>query len=147
MLYRCSIIMAIVLILFFMNSFPKIQHLSLGWVAFIGMLLLFIITDERNIDYWLHKVEWSTLIFIAALFVLMESLGELGLIHFLGDKMEELIFLCPPEHRLLVAICSIVWVRNKRFFFRFLFLVQKKTAILHKKSFVLCLVQSLTTFL
>lgn len=111
MLYRCSVVMAIVLLLFIMHSFRSIQHLSYGWVALMGLLLLLIINNEQKMEHWLHQVEWSTLLFIATLFVLMECLGELGLIGFLGLEVEKVIVLCPPKYRSTVAICLVLWVR------------------------------------
>lgn len=40
----------------------------------------------------------------------MEALGELGLIRMLGDKTSDLIKSVPEDHRLTVAIISILWL-------------------------------------
>jgi P protein len=58
----------------------------------------------------LARVEWSTLLFFAALFVLMEALGELGLIDWIGRQTENIILSVGEESRLAVAILIILWV-------------------------------------
>ena len=50
------------------NSFP----LLVGWIAIFGAVVLLILADTQNLDPILHKIEWSTLLFFAGLFVLME---------------------------------------------------------------------------
>lgn len=58
----------------------------------------------------LARVEWSTLLFFAALFVLMEALSELGLIDWIGRQTENLILSVSKESQLAVAILIILWV-------------------------------------
>jgi len=58
----------------------------------------------------LARVEWSTLLFFAALFVLMEALSELGLIDWIGRQTENVILSVGEEARLAVAILIILWV-------------------------------------
>ena len=53
--------------------------------------MLLILADIQEMDGVLHKVEWGTLLFFAALFVLMEGLAELGLIDFIGEVMVSVI--------------------------------------------------------
>lgn len=60
----------------------------------------------------LARVEWSTLLFFAALFVLMEALSELGLIDWIGRQTENVILSVGEESRLAVAILIILWVKN-----------------------------------
>lgn len=67
----------------------------------------------------LARVEWSTLLFFAALFVLMECLAELGLIDFIGKQTENVILSVGKQSRLAVAILLILWV-NLLFFFAIL---------------------------
>lgn len=95
--------------LFFLHSFPTVQYLPFGWVALLGLLMLFILMDERNIEHWLHLVDWSTLLFVTALFVLMDSLAELGLIQYLGEVMENWIVMFPSKYQLFAAIVAILW--------------------------------------
>lgn len=66
-------------------------------------------------DAILHRVEWSTLLFFAALFVLMEALAELGLIEWIGEQTVNMIMSVGEGARLAVAILLILWVS---FFFQ-----------------------------
>lgn len=102
--------MGLVIVLFLMHSFPGVQNLSFGWVALLGLMLLLILAEQKDIDHCLHQVEWSTLLFFAALFILIECLGELGLIQWLGRHTETLIESVSDKYRLTVAIQMILWV-------------------------------------
>lgn len=95
---------------FFLHSLPDIQKLSLGWTALLGAILLLILSDREDMEAILARVEWSTLLFFAALFVLMESLAELGLIDWIGTQTENVILSVNEENRLAVAILIILWV-------------------------------------
>ena len=70
-----------------------------------------IASGVHDIEEVLEKVEWGTLMFFASLFILMEGLGELGLISFIGDNTAKLIEGAPEgKARLAAAIVLIVWV-------------------------------------
>jgi hypothetical protein len=43
-----------------------------GWIAVVGAIALMILADISELENIFHRVEWATLIFFAALFVLME---------------------------------------------------------------------------
>ena len=43
-----------------------------GWIAILGAIWLLILADIHDFEIILHRVEWATLLFFAALFVLME---------------------------------------------------------------------------
>lgn len=43
-----------------------------GWIAILGAIWLLILADVHDFEIILHRVEWATLLFFAALFVLME---------------------------------------------------------------------------
>jgi di/tricarboxylate transporter len=58
----------------------------------------------------LARVEWSTLLFFAALFVLMEALSELGLIDWIGQQTVTVITSVHSDYQLCVAILIILWV-------------------------------------
>lgn len=55
-------------------------------------------------------VEWSSLLFFATLFVLMESLTKIGLIKFIGEQMSDLVKLVEVKHQLTTAIFLVLWV-------------------------------------
>lgn len=95
---------------FFLHSLPFIERISFGWVALLGAMLLIILADRKEIDSILIHVEWSTLMIVATLCVLMESLGKLGLIDWIGNQTERVILSVDENYRLAVAILIILWV-------------------------------------
>ena len=76
----------------------------------MGAVCLLVLADFADIETILHRVEWATLIFFAALFALMEGLQELGLISFIGDQVLALITGLPVSSQLPVAIILVLWV-------------------------------------
>lgn len=76
----------------------------------MGAVLLLILCDRKDMDAILARVEWSALLFFAALFVLIESLAELGLIDWLGTQTESVILMVDKEYRLGVAVYMILWI-------------------------------------
>jgi P protein len=61
-------------------------------------------------DEILSRVEWPTLLFFAAMFVLMEAVARLGLIVWIGHITEILILSVSEKYQLAVAIILILWV-------------------------------------
>lgn len=128
LLVQSSFCLFCVLCLFFLHSIPQFQRLSLGWTALIGAFLLLILIDAKDIDSILNKVEWSTLLFFAGLFIVIEvnrnampcfsliysgkfkALTKLGLIESIGEQTKICILSAPIEYRLAVAIIIILWV-------------------------------------
>jgi len=107
----CSLVLTVVVTLFFLEAFiQKWVHLPLAWIAVLGAMTLMILADIDNIEYLLHKVEWATLMFFAALFVLLEGLEQLGLVDLVGEHISDYIERVPPESRLAASIIIIVWV-------------------------------------
>nr|UEC49167.1 p-protein [Hofstenia miamia] len=109
LLMQSGSVLVVVVLLFFTQS-SKYVNTELGWIAFLGALVLLILADVEDMEEVLHKVEWSTLMFFAALFVLMEALTKLGLIHFIGDQTENIIAMIPESYRFLMALIIILWV-------------------------------------
>lgn len=110
LLIKACISFTFVLVLFSLHTVPDLQHLSLGWSALVGAILLLILTGSQDIEGILSRVEWSTLLFFACLFILMEALTELGLIGALGEFCVYIILKASTANRLLIAILIIVWV-------------------------------------
>ncbi|XP_073836781.1 P protein-like [Musca autumnalis] len=110
LLIKSTVAFVFVLCLFCLHAVPHLHHLSLGWSALVGAILLLILADEEDIETVLSRVEWSTLLFFACLFTLMESLTELGLIDVLGNLCVKIISTVSPAYRLLVAVLLILWV-------------------------------------
>lgn len=76
----------------------------------MGAIFLIILADIEDLEAILARVEWSTLLFFAALFILMEALTELGLIEWIGNMTEGIILGVGEDRRLMVAILIILWV-------------------------------------
>ncbi|KAL0809344.1 hypothetical protein ABMA28_011551 [Loxostege sticticalis] len=110
LLIKASVAITFVVIVFFLHSIPELNRVSLAWTALLGAILLLLLADRADLEPILHRVEWSTLLFFAALFVLMEALSKLGLILYIGGLMEQLIIRVDEESRLAVAILLIIWV-------------------------------------
>lgn len=110
LLVKCSVTIAFVVIVFFLHSLPEFNRVSLGWSALLGALLLLTLADREDLEPVLHRIEWSTLLFFAALFVLMEALSKLGLIGYIGGWTEALILRVHENDRLAVALVLMLWV-------------------------------------
>jgi Na+/H+ antiporter NhaD/arsenite permease-like protein len=72
---KSGFVLTFVITLFFLHSVPHL-NLSLGWIALIGVLLLLILADSEDFDGVMARVEWSTLLFFASLFILMEVISR-----------------------------------------------------------------------
>ncbi|XP_030028940.1 P protein isoform X2 [Manduca sexta] len=110
LLIKSATCVLFVVIVFFLHAIPELQRLSLGWTALLGALLLLLLAERDDLEPILARVEWSTLLFFAALFVLMEALSKLGLISWIGRMTEAVILQVNQESRLAVAIMLILWV-------------------------------------
>ncbi|CAH1267195.1 OCA2 [Branchiostoma lanceolatum] len=110
LLMKSGLVMMAVILLFFLHSFVPSLHLNLGWIAILGAIWLMVLADYKDLEMIMHRVEWSTLLFFAALFVLMEALHELGLLDWIGERTAELIQSVPEQNQLAVAIILILWV-------------------------------------
>ncbi|KPJ19668.1 P protein [Papilio machaon] len=86
------------------------DRVSLSWTALLGAILLLLLADRADLEPVLHRVEWSTLLFFAALFVLMEALSRLGLISFVGGMLQQVVLQAQGRARLALAILLILWV-------------------------------------
>ncbi|XP_026121461.1 P protein-like isoform X1 [Carassius auratus] len=110
LLVKCLTVLGVVIFMFFLNSFVPAIHLELGWIAILGALWLLVLADIQDFEIILHRVEWATLLFFAALFVLMEALAHLQLIDYIGEQTAVLIKAVPEDERLAIAIILVMWV-------------------------------------
>ena len=104
--YQCMIVLAFVVLAFLLHP---VHHLDPSWIALMGATLLLLVATPHDIDGPLEAVEWQTLLFFAALFVMMEGLAELGLIRAIADVFEDIIVSVDEDKRQLVAIVILVW--------------------------------------
>ena len=107
MLKYSGTVLGLVILGFFLNP---ILHIPVSWVALGGAVLMLLVTDRHDLEEPLEKVEWTTLIFFAGLFVLIHSLQHLGVIAWIGDQVELAILQFGEEYRLVAALVIILWV-------------------------------------
>lgn len=63
-------------------------------------------------DELMHRIEWTTLLFFAAMFVTLECLERLRLIQWIGEQTKHMILSVDNENaQLALAIIIILWVR------------------------------------
>lgn len=87
-----------------------VHKIEPAWFTVMAMFAGAILFQPHSIHHYLMAVEWDTLFFFACLFVLVESLSELGVIKLLGDTIAALIMEFPEEQRLMLAIIMLLWV-------------------------------------
>ena len=109
LLVKTLFVLSGVLLLFFLQGLPQVD-LSLGWIAVLGAIGLLILADVEDLESIFARVEWSTLIFFASLFVVMEALAEMRLLWFIGQKTESAIAYFNEDWRLLAAVLIVLWV-------------------------------------
>ena len=109
LLIKSGAVMGVVIVLFFLQGLPNLD-LSLGWIAILGAICLLVLADFEDFESVIARVEWSTLIFFASLFVVMECLEELKFLWWIGQMTQNAITSFSQEYRLMMAIIIILWV-------------------------------------
>ncbi|GBM31572.1 P protein [Araneus ventricosus] len=109
LLLKSGVVIGIVILLFFLESIPGLK-LSIGWIAILGAIFLLVLGDFDELESILSRVEWSTLLFFGALFVVMEALSRLDLVWYIVNMTQKAINSVDESHRLLVAIVLILWI-------------------------------------
>jgi Na+/H+ antiporter NhaD/arsenite permease-like protein len=107
MLKASGTVLTLVILGFFLNP---IIHIPVSWVALVGAVVMLLLTDRHELEEPLEKVEWTTLIFFAGLFVLIHSLQHLGVISWIGDQVESAIIYFDEEYRFVAALVIVLWV-------------------------------------
>jgi len=87
-----------------------VHHIEPSWFCVMAMFACALRFDAENVGKWFECVEWETLFFFALLFVLVESLSEIGVIRTLGACIMQLITMFGPEVRMYAAITIILWI-------------------------------------
>ncbi|CAL1266266.1 unnamed protein product, partial [Larinioides sclopetarius] len=109
LLLKSGVVIGVVILLFFLESIPGLK-LSIGWIAILGAIFLLVLGDFDELESILSRVEWSTLLFFGALFVVMEALSRLDLVWYIVNMTQNAINSVDEDHRLLVAIVLILWI-------------------------------------
>ncbi|QDZ19360.1 putative citrate transporter [Chloropicon primus] len=81
-----------------------VHHVEPAWIALFGAVILMIFSSPHHIHADLEMVEWETLLFFAALFAMIEAMGEVGLIREIGNILTTIIGAVPEESRTAFAI-------------------------------------------
>lgn len=107
---KTSCVLFVVVLLFSFEPLLPIE-LNLVWTAVVGAMVLLVLADVRDISAVLEKIEFGTLLFFAALFVLMRALEEMGVTSFFANSTADMIRQVPQgDLRLAVAISLLIWV-------------------------------------
>lgn len=87
-----------------------LHHVEPAWFTVIGMFIAATKYHSHHLEELLLSVEWDTLLFFAVLFVLVESLQELGVIREFGDYLVDALLGVPESSRMLCALALFLWV-------------------------------------
>jgi len=108
LLKRAGGVLFLVILGFFLHP---LLHVPVAWVALIGAVLTLLVTTPHELEEALEKVEWSTLLFFAGLFVLVHSLDLMGVIKWIGEQVVSTISQFDDSGtQLTVAILLLLWV-------------------------------------
>ncbi|XP_062139336.1 P protein-like [Drosophila sulfurigaster albostrigata] len=108
-LIKCCICFGFALIMFGLQSMPGIRSVKLCWSVSLSAILLVMLVNQANLESIMKRVEWSHLVYLAALFVLMECLVEMGFIDWLGQLTINLVMSVDKSQQLTVAILLLMW--------------------------------------
>ncbi|GAB0099741.1 P protein isoform X1 [Sergentomyia squamirostris] len=113
LLIKSGVALLLTIALFFIQSIPELQRLTLAWSALLGMMLLLAITskdDPEAFESIVTRIDWNLLLFFGAMSCIIEAVSRLGFIYWIGKQTEAVIMSCSEESRLAVAIIIILWV-------------------------------------
>eukprot|EP00241_Pyramimonas_parkeae_P000780 CAMPEP_0114240676 /NCGR_PEP_ID=MMETSP0058-20121206/9219_1 /TAXON_ID=36894 /ORGANISM="Pyramimonas parkeae, CCMP726" /LENGTH=974 /DNA_ID=CAMNT_0001353137 /DNA_START=139 /DNA_END=3064 /DNA_ORIENTATION=- len=106
LLHLCLIVLGGVILSFLMHP---VHHVNPAWVAILGAVALMLCSSGHNVHHDLQAVDWDVLLFFAALFVMVESMGEVGLIRGIGDVLTTLIEAIPADSRVIASTTILIW--------------------------------------
>ncbi len=102
-LKKISFVLGLVIILFFLHSS---LHMPPSMVALIGAALaMLLVNPKKDPQPILEKVEWSVLLFFAALFVIVGGLEHAGVLGVLAENIASLAGGNP-----VIAALAILWI-------------------------------------
>jgi len=107
---KSAVIMITVVLLFILHSLIDL-NLTLAWISIIGAMMLLLVSGIHEINEVLEKIELTTLVFFAGMFILMRSEQELRLFDWIEDRMMDIIEEAPAgKSREVVAVLLVMWV-------------------------------------
>jgi Na+/H+ antiporter NhaD/arsenite permease-like protein len=101
LLRKSLILMVVTLGLFFAED---LINMPPSVVALIGATLL-LVWVRPDVDHMLREVDWTTLVFFMALFILVGGIEEVGLIHMVAGSIGRL-----AGENLTMALLLMIWV-------------------------------------
>lgn len=100
LLYKCAAVLLLVMGGFMLHDVIQMEN---GIIAMVGAVLLLLLS-RVDVEEALLSIEWTTIFFFAALFVLVGALEEVGLITSLAELVIELV-----RSNLLLAGVLLIW--------------------------------------
>lgn len=101
LLWRSLVLMGVTLVLFFTED---LINMPPSVVALIGATLL-LVWVRPDIEHMVQEVDWTTLVFFMALFILVGGIEEVGLIQMVAGAIGHL-----AGDNLTVALLLMVWI-------------------------------------
>ena len=98
--------------LFVALPLSEITHVEPAFYCFLLCVSACLAVSRHEIRHLLEAVEWDTLLFFMCLFIIVEGLGELGLIRAIGNNLTTVISSVGQEARLPVACVLFLWVSS-----------------------------------
>ncbi|KNC27761.1 hypothetical protein FF38_06953 [Lucilia cuprina] len=106
----CLLALLITLLFSILSRIDQPIKISKGWIAILSALLALSLSNYEDIEGMLTRIDWSTMLFFVTLSIIMQVLITLGLLENIGLLLEHFIINVAEEHRLTVAILSIIWI-------------------------------------
>ena len=87
----------------------EVTGLNPCWVALIGATILVVVVDTKEIHSVIQMVEWDTLLFFSAMFIMVEGAVELGLIKRIAQLLQLIINTSPESAQQVYIMCIHIY--------------------------------------
>jgi Na+/H+ antiporter NhaD/arsenite permease-like protein len=102
LLIKCLVMLGFTILLFILHG---VFHMEPSIAALTGAMLLLAFSGVDIVEMLEHEVEWPTLVFFMALFIVVAGAEETGLIQFIAEWVAHL-----SRGNLVLAVIMVVWV-------------------------------------
>jgi Na+/H+ antiporter NhaD/arsenite permease-like protein len=102
LLIKSLVMLGFTILLFILHG---VFHMEPSIAALTGAMLLLVISRVDIVEMLEHEVEWPTLVFFMALFIVVSGAEETGLIQFIAEWVARL-----SRGNLVVAVVLVLWV-------------------------------------
>ncbi|TDG47329.1 hypothetical protein AWZ03_006322 [Drosophila navojoa] len=110
LLIGCCISLAVLFVLCLPTIDNTLHHLEPSWIALFATMLLLILGNLQELDVLLARIDWRSLIFIAALLVLFKSIRYLGIDYWTINVIHNLVCNTRKDRQLAVSILVLTAV-------------------------------------